>query len=65
MNAIRKRSMALAFMLVGMTVSGCGTYARWVNCEGRLERINLPAPKAEHERALKDLAQTSKEQTVR
>jgi hypothetical protein len=32
-------------LLVGLIMAGCGTQARWVNCEGRLEPINRPAPK--------------------
>lgn len=36
-----------AALLTGLVTAGCGTQARWVNCEGRLEPINRPAPKAE------------------
>jgi len=35
-----------AALLASLCVGGCGTQARWVNCEGRLEPINAPAPKA-------------------
>lgn len=39
--------LVCAVMAVGILTAGCGTQARWVNCEGRLEPINRPAPKAE------------------
>jgi hypothetical protein len=35
-----------ALFVAGLLASGCSTQARWVNCEGRLEPINQPAPKA-------------------
>lgn len=33
-----------AAVLASVLSAGCGTQARWVNCEGRLEPINQPAP---------------------
>lgn len=38
-----------AALLTGLIAAGCGTQARWVNCERRLEPINVPAPKAADE----------------
>jgi hypothetical protein len=38
--------VGVAVMLLSAIVSACSTQARWVNCEGRLEPINRPAPKA-------------------
>lgn len=35
-----------AVLLTGIVACGCGTQARWVNCAGRLQPINVPAPKA-------------------
>jgi hypothetical protein len=43
-------------LLAGLILAGCGTQARWVNCEGRLEPINLPTPKTQEEPALEDSA---------
>ena len=51
-----------ATVLAGCFVTGCGTQARWVNCAGRLEPINLPAPKQADEPAAPEPAQV--EQTA-
>ena len=34
-----------AVSLAGLCVAACGTQARWVNCDRRLEPINLPVSK--------------------
>jgi hypothetical protein len=34
-------------LLAAAAVTGCGTQALWVNCQGKLEPINRPAPKTE------------------
>lgn len=39
----RAASVAL---LAGLMAAGCGTQARRVDCDGRLEPINHPVPKA-------------------
>lgn len=49
-----------AALLVGVLTSGCGTQARWVNCEGRLEPINQPAPKVIEEPAREDPAKSKR-----
>ena len=41
---------------MGLVTAGCGTQARWVNCEGRLEPVNVPAPKAADEPVPQDPA---------
>ena len=45
-----------AALLTGLVTAGCGTQARWVNCEGRLEPINVPARKAADEPVPQDPA---------
>ncbi|MGH8241650.1 MAG: hypothetical protein ACREXP_32155 [Steroidobacteraceae bacterium] len=47
MSAHRSRLLGVALLLVSLMASACSTQARWVNCEGRLEPINRPAPKKE------------------
>lgn len=37
--------LAIAFGMLGVAASGCSTEAHRVDCDGRLEPINLPAPK--------------------
>lgn len=39
--------IGVAVVLVSVIASGCSTQARWVNCEGRLDPINRPAPKGQ------------------
>jgi hypothetical protein len=41
---------------MGLVTAGCGTQARWVNCKGRLEPINVPARKAADEPVPEDPA---------
>ncbi len=43
-----------AALLASLCLAGCGTQARWVNCEGQLEPINVPAPKAAAELPAED-----------
>lgn len=45
-----------AAVLAGVLSAGCGTQARWVNCERRLEPINQPAPKVVEEPVREDPA---------
>jgi hypothetical protein len=37
--------LAIVCTMLCVIAGGCSTQARWVNCEGRLEPINRPAPK--------------------
>lgn len=41
-----RRHCTAVVLLVSVIASGCSTQARWVDCEGRLEPINRPVPKA-------------------
>ena len=65
MNALRKRSVAVAILLIGLTAGGCSTQARWVNCEGRLEPINRPATKIKDEPSEVQPPPNTKERTAR
>jgi hypothetical protein len=47
-------------LLAGLMTVGCGTQARWVNCEGRLEPINRPAPKVAEEPVREEPAQAER-----
>ncbi len=47
--------IALVVLLAALT-SACSTQARRVNCEGRLEAINRPAPKVKHSQTQKPAA---------
>jgi len=42
----QQSSCVAAVMLVSAFVTGCATHAPRVNCGGRLEPINAPAPAA-------------------
>jgi hypothetical protein len=57
--------MAVAILLIGLNAAGCGTQARWVNCEGRLEPINRQAPRIKDEPPVEQLSPHKKEQTAR
>ena len=50
------RRIVCGALLAGLVTAGCGTQARWVNCEGRLEPINAPARKAADEPVPEDPA---------
>ena len=49
-----------AALLAGVLTAGCGTQARWVNCERRLEPINRPAPKVVEEPVREELAKAER-----
>lgn len=44
MTPARCAWLAIVCAMFGVAASGCSTQARRVNCEGRLEPINRPAP---------------------
>jgi hypothetical protein len=51
---------ASAALLAGLVSAGCGTQAKWVNCEGRLEPINQHASNVVGEPVREDPARTER-----